>query len=490
MQTITTTENMRVLTSFDIQGTTLALDDTTVLEALEVVRHVPARRCVCKAMWQGKSVYAKLFFGEKAAQYALRDVQGVEALQKAKILTPAIIKQSKLPQHQGYAVVFEAVDGAENAEDIWRHASDFVRVELAHQLVQTVAQHHEAGLLQTDLYLKNFLLQYDAIYTIDGDGIRDIGKVSIKRAQTNLATLLSKFDVLTLDGHLSALLETYAATRPWQPALNTETIRTKLETARWEATTAYADKKVFRQCTDVAVLETNKAFIALAEKTLGETLQQADFSFDQYFSLGNIIKNGNTCTLAAAQLAGLYVVIKRYNIKGFWHGLNRAFRRSRAAISWGNAHRLQLLGLPTARPIALVETRRFGLRGKAYFITEFIDATDMDQFFAQSTDKKVRAEAVKQVVQLFYQLYLLHISHGDMKANNIKVFADGRVSLIDLDSMRQHRASAAAQKAHVRDIKRFMQNWKDTPSLYNAFVKVFKVVYADHAPLQAAELLA
>ena len=53
----------------------------------------------------------------------------------------------------------------------------------------------------------------------------------------------------------------------------------------------------------------------------------------------------------------------------------------------------------------------------------------------------------------------------------------------------QHSSVAIAQKNHVRDIKRFMQNWKDTPSLYNAFVKVFKVVYVDHAPLQAAQIL-
>ena len=76
-----------------------------------------------------------------------------------------------------------------------------------------------------------------------------------------------------------------------------------------------------------------------------------------------------------------------------------------------------------------------------------------------------------------------------MKATNIKVLTDGWVLLIDLDSMQQHKVGIAAKKAHVRDIKRFMRNWKDQPSLYNAFVKAFKVVYADHAILQTAEIL-
>ncbi|HSF71478.1 MAG TPA: hypothetical protein VLA25_04240, partial [Methylotenera sp.] len=72
------------------------------------------------------------------------------------------------------------------------------------------------------------------------------------------------------------------------------------------------------------------------------------------------------------------------------------------------------------------------------------------------------------------------ISHGDMKATNIKMQGTQPV-LIDLDSMRQHRKTNLT--AHVRDLQRFMQNWKDNTSLYNAFVKTFKVVYPDDSLL-------
>ena len=76
-----------------------------------------------------------------------------------------------------------------------------------------------------------------------------------------------------------------------------------------------------------------------------------------------------------------------------------------------------------------------------------------------------------------------------MKASNIKVLSDGCPLLIDLDSMRQHRSRFFAQNHHVRDLKRFMQNWKDTPTLYNAYVEAFKVVYTEQAPLKAAKIL-
>ncbi len=489
MQTIAKKDHVSLLAGFGIHTPNINLDDTSSLTSLEVVRHVPKRRCVCKAVWQGQTVYAKLFFGEKAAQYALRDVRGVEALQKAKILTPKILKQSKLHQHQAYVVIFEAVSSSENAEDVWNHANEFVRIELAHQLVQAVAQHHEAGLLQTDMYLKNFLIQYDAIYTIDGDGIRTLEKLSIKQAQANLCQLLSKLDVLTLDGHLFALLETYANARPWQPQLDINRVRSMIDVARQKATFAYAEKKVFRQCTDVNIVKAENAFIAVSRQDAMMNFPQTAAMLDGYLTEDSLIKNGNTCTVFSAKIGTLDAVIKRYNIKGFWHGIGRALRRSRASISWANAHRLQLLGLPTVRPVALIETRTFGMKRKAYFLTEYIDAPEIADFFATTNDKQLRSEAIKQTVQLFYRLYLLKISHGDMKASNIKVLPNGQPLLIDLDSMRQHKRQQSAQKAHAKDIKRFMQNWKDTPSLYNAFVKVFKVVYADHAPLEAAQIL-
>ena len=87
-------DNASLLASFGVNTPTVTPDNTSALTSLEVVRCVPNRRCVCKAMWQDKHVYAKLFFGEKAAQYALRDVRGIEALQHAKLLTPTILKQS------------------------------------------------------------------------------------------------------------------------------------------------------------------------------------------------------------------------------------------------------------------------------------------------------------------------------------------------------------------------------------------------------------
>jgi tRNA A-37 threonylcarbamoyl transferase component Bud32 len=88
---------------------------------------------------------------------------------------------------------------------------------------------------------------------------------------------------------------------------------------------------------------------------------------------------------------------------------------------------------------------------------------------------------------MFYRMYWLKLSHGDMKATNIKVL-DGKPYLIDLDSMQQHAWDFLAKKRHAKDLKRFMRNWQDQPTLYNTFVKAFFAVYADSQVLRLAGL--
>lgn len=82
-----------------------------------------------------------------------------------------------------------------------------------------------------------------------------------------------------------------------------------------------------------------------------------------------MLKDGGTCTVVRIDLEGLPVAVKRYNLKNTRHALSRAWRPSRAWQSWIEAQRLSYYGIPTPRPLAVVE-RRFGpLRGRAYLVT-------------------------------------------------------------------------------------------------------------------------
>ncbi len=457
----------------------LQLTDLTVLTCQKIVRVVPQKRLVCQALWQGKLVYAKLFFGKNASKYAARDAAGVRWLKQANIDTPRMLYQGKAAEESTQVLIFEAITPASNIEQVWPELNPYHRLVLARKIVAEVAKHHNAGLLQTDLYLKNFLISDDKIYTLDGDGVRKFAHLSREQAVQNLAVIWSKFDVLDIEKWQTVLAETYSTASAWKGALDSAKLANMANQHRLQAASDYAEKKVFRQCTDVNITVLQRLFIA-ASSDANINIPKDMTELEALIQPNNLLKKGNTCTVALAEIDNKKIVVKRYNIKNFWHGISRAFRPSRAAASWANAHRLNILDIATAKPIAFYEQRTFGLRGKAYFLAEYLDLLDVAQYFSQTHNKAQRAEAVKNIATLFYKLYLLQISHGDMKATNIKMQGTQPV-LIDLDSMRQHRKTNIA--AHVRDLQRFMQNWKDNTSLYNAFVKTFKVVYPDDSLL-------
>lgn len=468
----------------------LTLTDNTVLSCQKVVRVIPNKRVVCQGVWQGQAVYIKLFLGVAAAKYQARDAIGVKLLLDAKINTPPLLYQGKTADNSALVLIFAQISSALNAEQVWVDLNQSQRLSLAKDLVTELAKHHNAGLLQTDLYLKNFLVSSESIYTLDGDGIRKFNKLNDKDATQNLSILLSKLDVSEAEKWAKNLVEVYFKARLWSANKNhpyEDSLAEIIDHAkqyRLKAASDYADKKVFRQCSDVNLIALRGMFYA-ASSHANINMPTNLTDLDALMQPQNLLKNGNTCTVALAEIDNKNIVIKRYNIKNFWHGISRAFRPSRAAASWANAHRLSILGIATAKPIALLEARTCSLRGKAYFLAEYLDLPDVAEYFAQTQDKAQRAEAVKNIVTLFYKLYLLQISHGDMKASNIKMHGTQPV-LIDLDSMRQHRNTNIT--AHVRDLQRFMQNWhaSNQPrdnALYNAFVKTFKVVFPDDSML-------
>jgi len=295
-----------------------------------------------------------------------------------------------------------------------------------------------------------------------------------------LALLLSKFDVMDLGNWLPSLLTVYAQARSWANAPDSHHMQKKIAAIRRRVVSKYVDYKVFRECTDIKVTRTRGQFQAISRpygsSLLGHALENLDPLLEAAQS--QRLKSGNTCTVALAEIDNRKVVVKRYNVKNFWHGLGRALRQSRAAISWSNAHRLQMHEIATASPVALVERRYGFIRRQAYFVAEYIDAPDIHDFFAKAeVDETQKRIVANNVAQLFYKLNLLKISHGDFKATNVKVVGDQPL-LIDLDSMRQHKWPWLFERSHLRDLRRFLRNWQQAPQtrmlLTDAFAKFYK----------------
>jgi len=160
-------------------------------------------------------------------------------------------------------------------------------------------------------------------------------------------------------------------------------------------------------------------------------------------------------------------VVKRYNIKGFWHALKRCSRATRAARSWRNAHRLLMLGIETPMPVALLEKRFGPFRSTSYFVNEYLEGPRAIDFF-RSRGGAHKDAVASRIVWILKRLKEERISHGDMKATNI-IIHGLEPSLVDLDAMRAHSSQRRFVAAHRKDVKRFMKNWADFPEVRELF---------------------
>jgi tRNA A-37 threonylcarbamoyl transferase component Bud32 len=461
----------------------LLLQDSDALTALQAHRVIPQRRWVFSAIWQGQAVFAKVFLGKQADKYAARDARGSDWMQQAGLMTPTLLWRGLSKDHRAHVLIYAAVQQSHNADILYLSSEAPERLALLKRLVVALAQQHMAGLVQTDLHLKNFLVANDVVWAIDGDGIRK-NTLSKQASYKQLSELISKLSVLDQYVWTSNLLTIYRQQRQWSDLANLDQILAWARHYKAKAVRDYVEHKIFRNCTDVIWQQTPN--FALARSASAGLPRLTPEILEVAIQSGKILKAGNTSKVVQAHLGQWNTVIKRYNIKNILHALGRSWRPSRAASSWSNAHRLQYYGVLTPQPLAMLEKRFFSLRREAYFVSAVSALPDAFTFFQNVSDQALRTETLTQLALTCYQFYLMQISHGDMKATNLQVNEQGQIVVLDLDSMQQHRCAKRALRAHVKDIRRLLQNWKDDTSLYNALLQSFHAVYVDHTPLKLA----
>lgn len=425
----------------------LALPDDSWLTFSSLLRLLPGRRLAGVAVWHGQTVFAKLFVGKDARRHGEREHAGLAALQAAGLPTPAVRFAAPVAEG-GYLVLSDYLDGALALDELPLNADEPQSLLPAMALL---GQMHAAGLIHRDLHPGNFLRHHSSLLLIDGDGVR--GGASATELTDNLALFLAQ---LTPDWDIrhGELLVAYG-----QPV---EAVRLgkAVADARRRRLHHFLAKTV-RDCSEFAVARDFHRFTAVL-RAEQDALLPLLANPDAAMAAGRLLKDGGTCTVAAVEMAGRLLVVKRYNIKNWRHALSRAWRPSRAWHSWQAAHRLAFYGIATPRPLALIEERLGPCRGRAFLITEHCPG---DSLLACLDPEHEPAPAQQEALsRLFATLHALQITHGDLKATNLLWHA-GQVVLIDLDALVEHASAAAFTRAWQRDRARLLRNWPEGSAL-------------------------
>lgn len=438
-----------------------------------IARIIPGKRLVCIGKWNDKPVAVKIFLNSKSAgRHSDREIKGINALKNAGIKTPALLLQGNLQQDDTSALVFQRVIPAFNPHKVFdMAATDEKRSELLKRIAVVIAEQHEAGLKQKDLHLGNFLLSDNDIYTIDGDTV-DTGQTGtpLPKAMSlnNLGLFLAQLNP-KLEHLFFAAFQVYTAKRSWpsNSGLFSQLLK-EVNFQRKNRSKKYLHK-IFRECTSFVCHKSWNSHMVCDRNFYHGEIKKLIADPDSVIDSSRLLKDGNSATVALAEVNGKLLVIKRYNIKNFMHALKRCLRNTRAWTSWRNAHRLELLGIPTPKPIAFLERRWGPFRSTSYYISEYIDGRDLYRLITSDKSRKINIEALS--ISFGEMLKLLadaNMSHGDFKATNF-IVAGKKLYIIDIEGMRKHSCRWSLKRSLKRDCRRFMKNWKHIPKIARAF---------------------
>lgn len=447
------------------------------------LRVVSGKRSSHLARWDGRDVFVKLFFHKRRARiHWQREKSGIETLVDRSLQTPALLYAGWIPAKRSYVLITEALTGGRTLADLWLREPDAGRrLELLCTAVAALAQQHQAGVVQTDPHLGNFLFIERQVYSIDASTIQiHKGTLPHDASLANLGLLLAQFEP-SFDRHADTALTTYASSRCWHVNNDDlDSLHARIDEARAKRKQQFM-KKIFRECSAFARRADRKMILVYDKRYASESFQDLYRNPDSVFAEGRgcYLKRGNTSTVVRATVDGTEVVVKRYNIKGPWHGIKRALRRTRASISWENANLVRFYGINTPRPIAYIEKRAGPARRTSYFVSEYVSGPSYRQHFAAGkASQKSRNQLANRIAEMLATLARYRLGHGDMKATNL-IIVDGDPYLIDLDGMRQYKSAAGFTRAHQRDIRRFLKNWADQPDVRALFAREI----ARHVPL-------
>lgn len=434
------------------------------------LRVLPGQRYVGVAEWCGQPVLAKLLVGNKAARHFQRERDGALLLAEQALNTPQLLADG-LRDGEGGWLLFEYLQGSESLWEAWRAVehqpllSADQQAVLAEALV-SIAQMHLKGLWQADLHLDNLLRHNGQLFVIDGGGVQveTVGKpLSRAKVLENLGVFFAQLPA-ELTPFIEELLVHYLLANG-EHALPLEALLKEVEKMRQWRLRDYL-KKIARDCSLFAA-KVGAFGLQVVRRDKQAELQPLLSNLDQLTEQGHIYKTGGAATVAQVQLQGRPLVVKRYNVKNLAHWLKRFWRPSRAWHSWVEGNRLQLLGIATPQPLAVLERRWCWLRGRAYLITEYCGGQDIIARFQAFHDGSPPESDLLALDRLFAALLRERISHGDFKGHNL--FWDERLacwSLIDLDAMQQHRSARSFARAYSRDRARFLRNWPANSALH------------------------
>jgi tRNA A-37 threonylcarbamoyl transferase component Bud32 len=324
-------------------------------------------------------------------------------------------------------------DPAVLRESLWRD-----------EFAKTVRKIHDRGLFHKDLHAGNFLWNGQSLFLTDLHRAKIVRTLSLNQRLWNLSQLFHSLRPIWKEGDHLRFIEKYLEENPFYLQKKGEL------TQKVHSLMGRFQKRQWRSRSKRCLMESTE-FSILKEKGI-HYYYRRDFPLDR---LGKVI--GEHLRIATERPSALVkqspevlisilndgrnrICVKQFRYPHFLNSFKEQFRRSKGLKAWVAGNGLIIRGIPSLKPMALMESRNWlGLR-ESFFLIEASEADqELDRYILKGfKDFKEKRLFIKTFAQWLAYFHKMGLYHRDMKTCNILVSKSGEnwnFHLLDLEDL-------------------------------------------------------
>jgi len=307
-----------------------------ILECTEVLHLSPQRKIVCRAIFQGQEVVARLYLHpDKAKNDQLQALSSDDRLIKIPVSTPKRLTYGTLNE-SGFYILYQYIPETTPLEKHILLKPNKKSLRCINDLMPVIAQMHHAGFQQLDLSLNHFVCNHNhslmCMNSGHADGLHSLADERLAQIHKNLAKLLAQLPII-YDQSIKDFLISYQLGSVLCKKLSYSVICREIKQwrqLRIEKTLSEASGNGRKFVYDEKPQQTliySKAFSSPRWQIFFQQL-------DTLLKSSPCLKSGKDSTVILAECEGTKVAIKHYHNQGLLHRLGNLQQADPARQSW------------------------------------------------------------------------------------------------------------------------------------------------------------
>jgi tRNA A-37 threonylcarbamoyl transferase component Bud32 len=312
------------------------------------------------------------------------------------------------------------------------------------ELAKTLREIHEAGLFHKDLHAGNFLWDGHSLFLTDLHRAKIVRTLSLNQRLWNLSQLFHSLKPIWEDSDHLRFIEKYYEGNPFYLQKKEKLIQKvhflmdRLQKRQWGS----RSKRCLKESTEFSILKKRGIHYYYRKEFPLDRLNKV---IEEHLRLTRerpsiLAKKSPEVVISILNGGKNRICVKQFCYPHFLDSFKEHFRRSKGLKSWVAGNGLITRGIPSLKPLALMENRNWlGLR-ESYFLIEAPEADqELDRYILKGFENfEEKSLFIKAFALWLGHFHKIGLYHKDMKTCNILVSKSGanwNFHLLDLEDV-------------------------------------------------------